>query len=193
MTTGGGDQLDRIFAAIDAANGRDPNIIQHDGKEVGAELVYGRRMTETLADMAPDASVHLRIAARGQHLERWVIPRKTYPEGRAGYLAWRTDQRAYQARRLGELMAACGYNPDAVARVGVLIRKERMKSDPEVQMLEDVICVMFMKYYLKGFAPKVDRDKLAGILTKTWQRMSGHGHRHALQLDLPPDIRNLIG
>jgi hypothetical protein len=41
-------------------------------------------MSETLARMAPNASEHLRIAARGQHIERWTSPRTKYPSGRAG-------------------------------------------------------------------------------------------------------------
>lgn len=185
-------RFESVIAAIDAANSRDPNIIEFEGRAVGAELVYGVRMTETLAQMAPAASECLRIAARGQHIERWTIARRTYPQGRAGYLAWRKDQRSYQARRLGELMAECDYGEEDMARVGVLIRKERMKTDPEVQMLEDVICVMFLKYYLKGFIPKVEEEKLADILAKTWSRMSEHGHRHAKMLDLGPKVHTLL-
>ncbi len=186
------ERFERVLAAIDSANARDPNIIEFDGGRVGAEFVYGRRMTETLAEMAPEASECLRIAARGQHIERWAVPRHRYPAGRAGYLQWRRVQRRFQAERLGELMSLCGYGEDEIARVGVLIRKENMNSDAEVQMLEDVICVMFLKYYLKGLPPKADTDKLADILAKTWKRMSEHGHRHALKLDLSPRIRELL-
>ncbi len=192
MTEFSNTRFDSVIAAIDAANARDPNIIAFDGRQVGAELVYGMRMTETLAQMAPAASACLRIAARGQHIERWTIPRRTYPQGRAGYFEWRKYQRGYQARRLGELMAASGYGAEDIARVGALIRKERMKIDPEVQMLEDVICVMFLKYYLKGFMPKVEEEKLADILAKTWRRMSEHGHRHAMMLDLDPQVHALL-
>ena len=63
-------RFDAVIAAIDAANARDPTTIEIDGRREPAELVYGRRMSETLARLAPDASEHLRIAARGQHIER---------------------------------------------------------------------------------------------------------------------------
>lgn len=186
------EQFGIVIAAIDAANGCDPRTIEFDHRQVAGELVYGWRMTETLVRMASDPSECLRIAVRGQHIERWKFPRRTYPEGRAGYLKWRKDQRNYQGRRLGEIMAAAGYGADEIARVGVLIRKERMASDAEVQMLEDVICVMFFEHYLKNFMPKVDEEKLADILAKTWTRMSEHGHQHALKLDLPPDVPRLL-
>jgi hypothetical protein len=182
----------QVLADIDAANARDPRTVEIDGRQEPAELIYGRRMTETLARMAPDASECLQIAARGQHIERWTIKRTAYPAGRAGYLQWRRDQRAYQANRLGEIMAAAGYDADAVARVGVLIRKERMKTDAEVQLFEDVICVMFFEHYLPGFMSRVEKDTLADILSKTWTRMSDFGHQHVLKLNLPPAVPQLL-
>ena len=163
-----------------------------DGRQEPVELVYGRRITETMLRMVVEPSVHLRIAVRGQHIERWKIPRASYPEGRAGYHSWRRRQRDHQARRLGEIMAEAGYEPDAIARVGTLIRKENMKGDAEVQTLEDIICVTFLQYYLPDFSTKVDTDKLAGILAKTWRRMSVHGHEHALRLDLRPEVHRLL-
>ena len=126
-----GSRYDSVIAAIDAANAADPNSIEIEGKTQPAELVYGRRMSATLARMAPAASEPLRIAARGQHIERWRSPRKSYPDGRAGYLKWRKDLKDVHAQRLGEIMAAAGYEPGEIARVGALVRKEQLKLDPE--------------------------------------------------------------
>lgn len=187
-----GARYDAVIAAIDAANARCPRVIEIGGRQEPAELVYGRRMSETLARMIAEPSECLCIAARGQHIERWLLPRDSRPQGRAGYLQWRKDQRAYQARRLGEIMAPAGYDGDAIARVGALIRKEGMKTDGEVQTFEDVICVMFFEHYLRDFVERVDEEKLAGILVKTWSRMSELGHRHALMLDLPPVVTRLL-
>src|SRR5215831_16240507 len=117
-------RLADVIAAIDAANARDPHTVEVDGRREPAELVYGRRMSETLARIAPAASEPLTIAVRGQHIERWTSPRKALQE--------------FHARRLGEIMTAAGYGADAIGRVGALIRKERLKLDTEVQMLEDV-------------------------------------------------------
>jgi hypothetical protein len=185
-------RLATVLAAIDAANMRDPKEVEVSGRREPAELVYGRRMSETLRRLAPDASVHLQIAARGQHIERWTSPRKTYPEGRAGYLKWRNDLKDFHARRLGEIMTGAGYGTEDIARVGALVRKERLKRDPETQMLEDVVCVVFLEYYIEGFRPKTDDAKLADILAKTWTKMSPLGHEHALKLALAPDIPRLL-
>jgi Domain of unknown function (DUF4202) len=181
-----------VIAAIDAANARDPHTIDLDGEREPAELVYGRRMSATLAGVSPDASEQLRIAVRGQHIERWTSPRKGYAEGRVGYLRWRKDLQDFHARRLGEIMAAAGYGEVAIGRVGALVRKERLKFDAEVQMLEDVACLVFLTHYLDDFIAKTEADKLPGILAKTWNKMSPSARDAALKLALPPAIPALL-
>jgi len=185
-------RLGRVYAAIDAANARDPNSCEIDGRREPAELVYGRRMSEALAQLDPDASDLLRIAVRGQHIERWTSPRKNYPDGRVGYLKWRKDLGDFHARRLAAIMAEAGYAAEEAARVGMLVRKERLKLDPEVQTLEDVACIVFLTHYIGDFAAKTDQDKLAGILAKTWRKMSERGRAHALTLALPAEIAALL-
>ena len=89
-------------------------------------------------------------------------------------------------------MAASNYAAEDIARVGALVRKERLKSDAEAQLLEDVVCLVFLSHYLEAFMAKTDEDKLADILAKTWKKMSEAGHTHALALPLPPAIPRLL-
>ena len=145
-------------------------------------------MSAALARMAPNASELLQIAARGQHIERWTSPRKSHPEGRTGYLAWRNDLKEFHAGRVGEIMDSAGYDADDIARVRSLLRKEQLKSDADAQMLEDVACVVFLEHYLGDFMEQADEAKLAGILAKTWKKMSPLGHAHALKLSLSPSV-----
>jgi len=181
-----------VIAAIDVANAADPNIIEAEGQAEPAELVYGRRMSATLARMAPDASEPLQIAARGQHIERWRLARKSYPEGRAGYLRWRKDAKELHARRLGDIMAKAGYDAYHIERVGALVRKDRLKLDAEAQLLEDVVCVVFLEHYLTPFMAKTEPAKLPGILAKTWKKMSDSGHAEALKLNVQPQVLRLL-
>ena len=181
-----------VIAAIDNANACDPNVVQIGDRAVPAELLYGQRMSDALARMAPNASELLRIAARGQHVERWTSPRNGYPVGRAGYLKWRNDLKEFHAHRLREIMAAAGYDLPATARVSALVRKERLRSDPEAQMLEDVVCIVFLEHYLADFMGKTDESKLVRILAQTWNKMSAQGHAHAGELDLPPTVLALL-
>jgi Domain of unknown function (DUF4202) len=181
-----------VIAAIDTANAADPNIIETEGQAEPAELVYGRRMSATLARMAPDASEPLQIAARGQHIERWRLARKSYPDGRAGYLRWRKDAKELHARRLGDIMAEAGYGAGEIDRVGALVRKEKLRLDPETQLLEDVVCVVFLEHYLPSFMAKTEPAKLPGILAKTWKKMSDFGHAEALKLNVPSQVLRLL-
>ena len=175
-------RLARTLAAIDAANDADPD--RSEGKP-GARL-YGERMSAELDRLVPGASDELRIAARGQHIERWTSPRSAYPEGREGYLAWRRDLGAFHARRAGEIMAAEGYDTASIERTGRMIRKEGIKRDPEVQALEDVICFTFLRWYFHPFAEGRDADGLQRIVDKTARKMSAGGRARVLrEFDLP--------
>lgn len=179
------DRLSSVFAAIDAANAQDPK--QEDGAP--ATLLYGQRMTTELEALSPRASEILQIAARGQHIERWKVARSSYPEGRAGYLKWRRDQGRAHGERLGELMDDAGFDGADCDRVGVLLRKEGLKRDPEVQMLEDTICMVFLRYYFADFAAKHPHEKVVDIVAKTARKMSASGRARALDsFDLPADL-----
>ena len=185
-------RYDAVIAAIDTANAADPNAIEVEGQRLPAELVYGRRMSTTLARMAPAPSEPLRIAARGQHIERSRSPRKSYPDGRAGYLKWRKDLKEVHAQRLSEIMAAAGYEAGEIARVGALVRKDKLKLDAEAQLLEDVVCVVFLEHYLAAFIAKTEASKIPGILAKTWRKMSDLGHAEALKLGVSPQVMRLL-
>ena len=175
------DRLQCSLQAIDAANARDPT---HDAGEP-AELIYGRRMSEALAVFAPGATEPLRIAVRGQHIERWLSSRRAFPEGKAGYFAWRNAAKKRHAERLGQIMAACGYDEAVIARVGALARKEQLRSDAEAQTLEDVACLVFLRYYAENFVAKHAREKVFDILLKTQRKMSPRGLAVGTRFRLP--------
>jgi hypothetical protein len=175
--------LARAFAAIDAANAADPR--QEDGQP--AELLYGQRMTAEQQHLFPDATDPLRIACRGQHIERWMLSRSAYPEGREGYLTWRRDQGRRHADRVMQIMRAAGYGDDDVAAAGRMLRKEGIKRDPQVQALEDVACFTFIRHYLGDFATTQDPDALVRIVEKTARKMSADARARALAEFPMPD------
>jgi hypothetical protein len=171
--------------AIDAANRQDPNI--EDGQPV--ELIYGQRMSAEMDRLFPDASDMLQIAARGQHVERWKLARSEYPEGRAGYLAWRKAQGVHHAEVVMGLMQQAGYDADDIDATGRMLRKQGIKRDDEVQALEDVICFVFLKWYFAPFAAKHSAEKIQSIVEKTARKMSAEGRARVLQeFDLPENL-----
>lgn len=174
------DRLHRALARIDEANSADPK---------GEALIYGQRMSEELARLFPDASEVLQVAARGQHVERWLLPRSDYPEGKEGYHAWRREQGRRHAERVAGIMEAAGFPEADCARVGVLLRKEGIKRDAEVQALEDVICFVFLKWYFSPFAADRGAEQTLDIVRKTARKMSEEGRARVLrEFDLPEPL-----
>mgnify|MGYP000013953774 CR=1 FL=1 len=186
-------RLDNVLTAIDRENQQDPNLVEHQGKPIAKELLYGQRMSERLGVFAPDASELLQIACRAQHIKRWSLARKDFPMDKVGYKTWRTTLAKFHADTTATLMASAGYNQDEQARAGELLQKKQLKRDPEVQTLEDVICLVFIEHHLEEFATKHTETKLIDIIQKTWRKMSDDGHNAALALTLPETLLALIG
>jgi hypothetical protein len=186
------DLFTHALALFDQANSEDPNRTTIDGVEYPNELLYAQRMTAWLEKLEPNASEPLRLAARCQHIRRWSIPRGSYPMTRAGYHQWRTALYDFHAQLAASLLEQAGYDDVTIQRVRSLVRKEHLKDDPDMQTLEDVICLVFLESYFSGFASRHDEDKLVKILQRTWKKMSDRGHQAALQLPLSDSDRKLI-
>ena len=180
------------LAAFDALNAQDPRAVTVDGRAQPYELIYGYRMSAALSGYAPDAEPALRLAARAQHLERWTIPRSSYPQDRAGYHRWRNDLKAYHARRAGDILAALNVGSEVIDRVAFLLQKKQLKRDAGTQTLEDVICLVFLQFYAAEFAADHPDDKVVDILRKTWAKMSDRGREAARRLTLDPPVAALV-
>ena len=180
-------RLNDALQLFDESNAEDPNTEMVNGQALPKELVYGQRMSARLSVFAPDAPETVQLAARAQHIRRWEVPRVSYPEWRAGYLKWRTDLYKRHGDIAGEIMKDVGYDDETVERVQTLLRKRGLKTDADVQLLEDVICLVFLEHYFHDFAQKHDEEKLIPIVQKTWKKMTDKAHEAALQLDYAPE------
>ncbi|MEW7277007.1 DUF4202 domain-containing protein [Aquimarina sp. 2201CG1-2-11] len=186
------DKLIDSYIRIDQANSEDPNKEEINKVLVPKEFLYGQRMTETLDLFEPDASEALKIAARAQHICRWQIPRDSYPMDRVGYLKWREELKTFHADKVSEILKTVGYSEETIMRVRFLIQKKKLKKDEETQTLEDVICLVFLKYYYESFLAKHTDKKVIDILQKTWRKMSEKGHQAALQLSYSDKALDLV-
>ena len=186
------NRLEQTLAEFDTFNSQDPNIEIVDGKEAPKELIYSQRMTKQLHKFLPNASEALQLAVRSQHICRWKIPRSDYPMDRQGYKKWRLDLAVFHGETAGEIMVANGYDKQLVQRVKDLLLKRSLKRDDEVQALEDIVCLVFLEFYLDDFATKHDEAKLIDIIQKTWNKMSEAGHAAALKLPLSNAMLSLV-
>jgi len=173
----------RAIERFDEANSQDPR---------GKELLYAQRMTAWLEKLDPNALEPLKLAARCQHIRRWEIPRSSFPMDRSGYLKWRKTLYGFHAEKAGEILRHVGYDDATIARVQSLLRKEKLKLDPEMQTLEDVICLVFLENYFSDFAREQDESKVQNIIRRTWMKMSQRGQDLALTLKLSEEDRQLI-
>lgn len=187
----------RAIELFDAANAADPNQEIVEGQKVPKELLYAQRMSEMLERFAPEASEAVRLAVRAQHIERWKTPRTNYPMDRHGYLQWRSGLYQYHAERAGQLMKEAGYDDEMIVRTQTVISKKGLKVNPETQLMEDIVNLVFMEHYMSPFAsqhPEYDEAKWIFIIRKTWAKMSDRAHEFALagKIRLPEALVPLI-
>ena len=150
-------------------------------------------MTDWVRRLDPDAVDAQLIAARAHHLRRWSIPRASYPEGRAGYLRWRTALKKQHAEEVGEILGREGYEPDVIELVQHIVRKDALKTDPMVQTHEDALCLVFLETQLLDLADQLGDDKTIEVIRKTVVKMSERGIQAALVLELPTRALDLVG
>ena len=176
-------RFDRAIRRFDTANAADPNREVMDGVELPRELLYALRLTDWVLSLQPEASEALRLAARCQHLCRWESPRSNYPMDRAGYLRWRADLKKFHAEKSGAILREVGYGEEMIVRVQALNLKKDLGKDPDCQVLEDALCLVFLQYQLADLAAKTDDEKVINALKKSWAKMSEQGRAEALKLN----------
>lgn len=187
-----GSQFAEAIRRFDEENARDPNVTISDGIAQPHELLYARRVTDWLLRLCPEASEPLLLAARSQHICRWMIPRADYEMTRAGYLRWRSDLKKFHAEKSAAILREVGYSDDIIARVQQLNLKTDLGGDPECQTLEDALCLVTLQYQLGELMDKTAPEKMPGILQKTWKKMSPAAREHALALPFSKRERALL-
>lgn len=184
--------FDLAISGFDEYNRQDPNREQVEGTLVAKELLYARRMSERLQHFAPDAAEEIRLAARCQHIGRWQIPRNTYPAGRKGYLQWRNKLKEHHATIAEGILKDSGYKQDVIDKVKFLLLKKELQHNKDTQLLEDVVCLVFIEFYLADFAGKHDDEKVIDILRKTMKKMTDRAIEAAAQIPLDERTAGLL-
>ena len=176
-------RLQQVLDALDAFNREDP---------ASKELPYARQLTDWVMRLNPNASEALRIAARGQHVRRWTIPRSRYPMNRQGYLRWRETLKTFHADTVAGVMRTAGYGDPEIERVRRLMSKRELGQDAETQTLEDALCLVFLESQFAELRAKTPDEKMLEVLRKTWKKMSGAARAEAMRLPLGPAEQQLI-
>jgi len=192
MTTATTDRFAKAFAAFDDYHRKDPNLEHSNGQEVPKELLYAQRMTDRLSRFAPGADEYIKLAARCQHIGRWEIPREKYPMDKKGYLQWRNEEKIYHTKIAGPILTACGYDAKTIDKVNFLLLKKELFTNAATQLLEDVVCLVFVEFYLEEFAAKHEDEKVVDILRKTIHKMTPAAIAEVGKIPLSEKMKTLI-
>jgi len=169
--------FEKTIQELDALHAGDSRHIEQDGESTPRELWHAQQMSAWLERLKDSPNELLRIAVRGQHLQRWQVSRDEYEEGRQGYLHWRRDQ----GKRAGETTAArmrqAGYADDDAERVARMIRKEGLGRGG-------------IRPGRGGLRlPRVPGELLCGLLEKSRPRSHGEDCEEDLGQDFGPGPR----
>ncbi len=185
-------RFDAAIARIDAANGGDPHTIVVDGEERPKEQAHAELMTEWVRRLDPAATDAQLLAARAHHLRRWSIPRSSYPDGRVGYLKWRTALKNQHGEEVSAILAGVGYDEETIARVRQIVRKDGLRTDPQVQVHEDALCMVFLETQLVDLADQLGEEHCIEVVRKTLAKMSERGIAAAGSARLDDEGRRLL-
>lgn len=186
------DKLRRAYEAFDAYNAKDPNQETYNGTTYPKEVLYAMRMTERLSLYSPSAPDYVLLAARCQHIGRWEIPRKNYPMDRKGYLQWRNQQKFHHCEIAERILKECGYDMHTIEIVKFLLMKRELQKNPETQLLEDVVCLVFIEHYLDAFAAQHEEAKVIDIIRKTMKKMTHRAIKAVSTLNLTDRVKALL-
>jgi uncharacterized protein DUF4202 len=182
----------RALEAFRAANAADPNLLIDAGVPRPKELVDAERLAAWVGRLEPSASEALVLASHCQHLCRWELPRTNFPDGRIGYLTWRKALARFHADRAAEILRGVGYDEALIEQVRLINLKSGLHTNPDVQTMEDALCLSFLEHELEEFSGKHEADKVVDIIRKTWGKMSERGHARALELKLSSRASALV-
>lgn len=186
--------FEKARSLIYRGHDEDPNKFDGDhGQSIPYETHYARKMEKYLSQRANDPSDVLKLAVCGQHFKRWEVPRGDYPMTKLGYHSWRTHLKKRQARLVSDILKESGYTTADQERCIALIEKQGLnKGEAEVQILEDVACLVFIDDQFDEFKDKHDEQKIIDILRKTWVKMSKEGQDLAMGIPMTDDCRALV-
>ena len=186
------DKFEKAITTFDAYNLNDPHQEEFEGKMVSKELLYAQRMSQRLDDFYPAAPEYLKLAAHCQHIGRWEIPRESYPMDKKGYLQWRNVLKMHHAKLAEQILQSCRYDEDTIGKVKFLLVKKELHTNSDTQVLEDVICLVFIEYYLEEFAEKHESQKVIDIIQKTLKKMSPRAIEAAGKIAVSERIKVLL-
>mgnify|MGYP000149956379 CR=1 FL=1 len=162
------------------------------GEDLPLALAHGRLAAGWIPELVDDPDDALLLAARAHHLRRWELPRSEYPDGRAGYLRWRRDQKQRHAADVVGILAGAGYDESTINRVQALLRRVRLDEATGTQAAEDAACLAFLETQLGDLAARLDDEKMVAVVQKVAVKMSPRALELVARIPLSAEGADLL-
>ncbi len=185
----------KIIVAIkifDEINSLDPNRIQFHGEDFPKEILYSNWLTLWVEKLNPVKSDALRLASRCQHLKRWEISRDKYPEGLKGYMQWKKELLKFHADESEKVLRNLHIDESIIQQVRKINLKQDIRNNPEVQIMEDALCLVTLEFQLEEFSLKHTDEKMIEIIRKSWNKMSNSARDKAKKITYSPRVLKLV-
>ena len=93
---------------------------------------------------------------------------------------------------MAEILEQVGYEPATVARVQRIVAKRDLGKDPDVQLLEDALCLVFIETQLDDLGKRLEGEKMLDVVRKTLAKMSDDAIALAMTIEISDADRALI-
>lgn len=126
-------------------------------------------------------------------VEKWVIRLRGGEEALSPALRVAVRAQNFQGQRLRELLRRQGIEKNIADRACRLVAKDLpLKTDPDMQTLEDATCLVFLQRELESLQQGKDEAKLIDIIGKTWKKMSPEAQALAIEFDYSPGVLGFL-
>ena len=89
-------------------------------------------------------------------------------------------------------MLEAGCEQEQIKAVQHIILKENLKTDPEVQIMENALCLVFLEFQYPDFLTRHDDQKVIRILQRSWAKMTLAGREAAMSINYTEKGRFLL-
>jgi hypothetical protein len=185
-------RLLQAVIAFERIGKQDPNTLEVDGVRQPRQIGEAQVLLGFVLALNPEPSSALMLACHCQHLGRFNSSRDEYPAGREGYRAWRVEAARRSAAEAARILTNLGFEAELVDAVSAIVTKRGRAQNPDVQAMEDALCLSFLTLDAETFATRHSEPEMIRIVQRTWLKMSDRGRALALGLPLAATVRDLV-
>ena len=184
-------KMNKAIEKFYSYNKQDPNKFTWNEETYPQEYFMAIKLHEWVLKLDHEPSEALLLASRCQHLGRWEIRRDSYPMDRVGYLTWRKELAESHAKKSKIILHEAGYAQSLIDEVEQIVLKKGIKQKPDVQTIENALCLVFLEFQYEDFHPN-HQDTIVNILKKSLMKMDEKGHKFAMNLQFSTQGSNYI-